>query len=112
LTDEDFDNDILEAVRRRMPEIDVVRVQDVGLGSAGDARILEWAAEQDRILLTHDRSTMQRHVDARLAAGLRVGGVCVVKQIGPLGRRIEDLLLLIQSLVERDWEYPIWHVPI
>jgi hypothetical protein len=112
LTDEDFDSDILDALRRRMPEIDMVRVQDVGLGSANDAVILEWAAQQDRILLTHDRSTMQRHVDARLAAGLPVGGVCVVKQTGSLGRRIEDLLLLIQCLVDEDWEYPIWHVPI
>jgi hypothetical protein len=38
--DEDFDNDILRALRRRLPEIDVVRIQDVGLGGADDPAIL------------------------------------------------------------------------
>ena len=32
LTDEDFDNRILRGLIRRLPELDVVRVQDVGLG--------------------------------------------------------------------------------
>jgi hypothetical protein len=32
LVDEDFDNDILRGVLRRKPNLDIVRVQDVGLG--------------------------------------------------------------------------------
>ena len=31
----------------------IVRVQDVGLSGADDLTILQWAAEQGRILLTH-----------------------------------------------------------
>ncbi len=56
--DEDFDDDILRALSRRLPDVDLVRVQDAGLRSAADAEILEWAAHAGRVLLTHDVSTM------------------------------------------------------
>jgi hypothetical protein len=52
LTDEDFDNDILRGVVRRLPELDAVRVQDVGLIEEPDPAILEWAAAQERIVFT------------------------------------------------------------
>ena len=58
LADENFNNDLLRALLRRQPEIDIVRVQDVGLSGANDASVLAWAAQQDRVLLTHDMSTV------------------------------------------------------
>jgi predicted nuclease of predicted toxin-antitoxin system len=61
LADENFNNDILRALRRRRPGIDMVRVQDAGLTGADDEAILAWAAEQDRVLLTHDVSTITAH---------------------------------------------------
>lgn len=42
----------------RLPSLDVVRVQDVGLIETDDPIILEWAAKDRRILLTHDASTV------------------------------------------------------
>ena len=39
--DENFDNDIVRGLLRRRPDIDVVRVQDVGLSGASDPIILE-----------------------------------------------------------------------
>ena len=51
--DENFNNDIVRGVRRRLPAIDIVRVQDAGLLSADDPSILEWAALSGRVLLTH-----------------------------------------------------------
>ncbi len=59
LIDEDFDNDILRGVLRKKPDLDIVRVQDVGLSGASDPVVLEWAAQQGRILFTHDVSTMK-----------------------------------------------------
>jgi hypothetical protein len=57
LVDEDFDNDILRGVLRKLPALDIVRVQDVGLGGQKDPVVLAWAADEDRLLLTHDVST-------------------------------------------------------
>jgi predicted nuclease of predicted toxin-antitoxin system len=39
---------------RRQPDIDIIRVQDVGLSGEDDPIVLEWAAQEGRILLTHD----------------------------------------------------------
>ena len=58
VSDENFDGDILRGLYRRRPDLDVVRVQDVGLNATSDPDILEWAAVEGRILLTHDRDTM------------------------------------------------------
>ncbi len=54
LADENFNNAILRGLLRRKPDIDIVRVQDVGLSGASDPEILAWAAREDRLVLTHD----------------------------------------------------------
>ena len=60
VADENFNNDILRGVWRRNPSVDIVRVQDIGLSGADDATVLEWAAQQNRIVLTHDVTTSAR----------------------------------------------------
>jgi hypothetical protein len=45
LADENFNNNIVRGVRLREPDIDFVRVQDVGLSGADDPSVLEWVAE-------------------------------------------------------------------
>ncbi len=54
LADENFDNTIIRGLLRRQADIDIVRVQDVGLSGKDDPAVLEWAAQELRILLTHD----------------------------------------------------------
>ena len=44
LTDENFNGNILRGLMRRLPELDIVRVQDVGLKNTDDPVVLEWAA--------------------------------------------------------------------
>ena len=41
-----------------MADVDIVRVQDVGLAGSPDPAILAWAASEGRVLLTHDRETV------------------------------------------------------
>jgi predicted nuclease of predicted toxin-antitoxin system len=58
LADENLNKDIVRGLLRRKPDLDIVRVQDVGLSGVDDASLLAWAAAQDRMLITHDVSTM------------------------------------------------------
>ncbi len=44
LADEDFNRRILRGLRRRLPLLDIVRAQDVGLITRPDTKVLEWAA--------------------------------------------------------------------
>ena len=50
VADENFNNDIVRGLLRRKPDLNIVRVQDVGLRGAEDPIILEWAANEGRLL--------------------------------------------------------------
>ncbi len=95
LTDEDFDNRILRGLLRYRSSLDLVRVQDVGLSGATDPQILHWAAQENRILLTHDFRTMPHHVAQAMPAGFALAGVIVVPQSLAIGEAIQDILLLV-----------------
>lgn len=49
--DENFNNNIVRGLLRRNPDLNIVRIQDVGLSGADDPTILEWAAQEGRVLL-------------------------------------------------------------
>ena len=55
--DENFNNDIVRGLLRRKPDLDIVRLQDVDLSGADDPTVLGWAAQENRVLLTHDVTT-------------------------------------------------------
>jgi len=74
LADENFNGKILRGVRRELPDADIVRVQDTAIYQAPDPQVLEWAAQQGRILLTHDIETMVGYANQRIAAGLLMPG--------------------------------------
>ncbi len=59
--DENFNNDIVRGLLRRNPYVDIVRIQDVGLSGADDPTVLEWTAEEGRVLLTHDVTTITQY---------------------------------------------------
>lgn len=52
--DENFDGRIARGLQRRLPDIDLVRVQDTPLAGADDDAVLDWAARENRLVLTHD----------------------------------------------------------
>ena len=61
VADENFNRDIVRGLLRRLPGIDVVRVQEVGLGGEDDPMVLAWAASEGRLVLTHDKATIGAH---------------------------------------------------
>jgi hypothetical protein len=73
--DENFNNDIVRGLLRRKPDLDIVRIQDVGLSGADDPTILEWAAQDGRVLLTHDASTITHYAYERVRAGKSICAV-------------------------------------
>ncbi len=106
--DENFNNDILRGLLRRNPEVDVVRVQDVGLSGADDPTVLAWAAAESRVLLTHDVATMTRYAYERAARGEPMPGVFEVVRTVP----VDDLLLLVEGSLEGEWEGQVRYLPL
>jgi len=60
LADENFNHQIVRGILRQNSQIDVVRVQDVGLSGVDDPAVLAWAAQEGRIVLTHDVAKLLR----------------------------------------------------
>jgi hypothetical protein len=110
--DENFNNDIVRGLLRRRSDLDIVRLQDVGLSGAGDPSVLEWAAQEGRVLLTHDVSTITRYAYDRARAGKRMPGVFEVSRDLPIGAAIEDILLLAECSLEAEWEGQVRYLPL
>ena len=110
--DENFNNNIVRGILRRRRDADLVRVQDVGLSGADDPTVLEWAAEQGRVVVSHDVSTLRKHAYQRVAAGLRMPGLFEVPNTLSLGRAIDDLLLIIECSLEGEWEGQVRYLPL
>src|ERR1051325_1666186 len=96
--DENFDGRILEGLRARIPDLDIVRVQDTEKVQSSDDNLLVWLADEGRILLTHDVRTMPHFVFERVRAGLPVPGViAVLKDDASIGALIDDLEVTIRD---------------
>lgn len=96
LADENFNNDIVRGLLRRKHDLDIVRVQDIGLSGADDPTVLEWAAQYGRVLLTHNVSTITQYAYERVQAGQPMPGVFEVSRSVPISTAIEEILLLAE----------------
>jgi len=92
--------------------VDIVRVQDIHLGGADDPTILEWAAQNQRVLLTHDVTTMTRFAYDRVKEGKPMPGVFEVSRKVPLAVAIDDILLLAECSEPGEWEGQVRHLPL
>ena len=79
-TDEDFNGNVVTGIRHSYPQIDLLRIQEVGLSGHEDPDVLAWAADQGRIVLTNDRRTMPAFATERIAAGLSMPGLFVLRK--------------------------------
>jgi hypothetical protein len=112
LADENFNQRIVRGLIRRSPELDVLAVQEVGLSGAADAEVLEWAANELRIVVTHDVSTMSRDAVRRVEAGLFMPGVIECPRSVLIGAAIEDLVLIAECSLDGEWRDTILYLPL
>ena len=50
LADQNFDQDIVRGLLRRVEDLDLVTAYEAGLSEALDPELLEWSAAQDRAI--------------------------------------------------------------
>ncbi|MEL6397686.1 MAG: DUF5615 family PIN-like protein [Cyanobacteria bacterium J06626_4] len=112
LADENFNNQIVRGVLRQRPEIDMVRVQDIGLSGGDDPAVLAWAAQENRIVLTHDVATMITFAYERIQAGLAMPGLFEVSRRVPIGLAIEEIILIAECSLEGEWEGQVRFLPL
>ena len=111
LSDENFNGDIVRGLLLHRPELNLLRVQDVGLLEADDPTILEWAATNNRILLTHDRATMPDFAYARVASGRPMPGVFVIHDRMAVRQAIDELIMVEICSEQAEWAGLVVYLP-
>ena len=112
LADENFNNDIVRGLLRREPSIDIIRAQDTELVGVDDPTLLAWAAQQERIILTHDVKTMTHYAYERIRVSQNMPGVFEVGRLAPIGQIIDDLLILAECSGAGEWEGQVRYLPL
>lgn len=112
LADENFNRAILVGVQRRAEHIDVVRVQDIGLRAADDPVVLQWAADEGRVLVTHDIKTIPDFAHERVSAGLPMPGVLIVRSVLPIAVVIDELVIVEAASEPADWQDGVYYLPL
>jgi len=113
LADENFEDQFLQGIRAEVPALDIKRVQEVNLAGADDPLILACAAEDGRLLLTHDAATMPKYTYVRVDQGLSMPGVVVIrlKTQTTLRAIVNDVALLAQCSRDGEWEGQVLYLP-
>jgi hypothetical protein len=97
---------------RRRSDLDLVRVQDVGLMQTPDPEILAWAAGQRRVLLSHDVSSVPPAAYERVENGMEMPGVFIVPDRMPIGQAIDEILFLSSEVEADEWKNQVLFLPV
>jgi hypothetical protein len=109
--DADFNQIIVTAVVRRLPEIDFKTATAAGLASLNDPEVLALAARDGRVLVSHDQTTMPKHFDVFVRSTQSPGLIIVPQRLAV--REVADELILIWTASElAEWRNRITYLPI
>ena len=112
LTDEDIHGDIIAGLCRRQPGLDLVRVEHVGLRHTPDAVILEWAAQHGRVVVSVDKKMLAVHAWERVARGLPMPGVAILRTLLSIGQAINELELVAVAGTPGDLQDQVIYRPL
>ena len=112
LADENLNGDILRGLFLRRSTLDLVRVQDTPLVGAPDPAVLAWSAENNRVILTHDRATMPAYALERMSHAESMPGLLVINDRYPVGEAIQEILLLDECTDHKDWLNLVVYLPV
>ena len=112
LADENFNGAIVAGLGRTVDRLDLVRVQDVGLRTLDDPTILDWAASEGRVLLTHDMRTIPDFAHSRVAQGLPMPGAFIVRLALPVGMAVHELATIMGASEPPEWVDRVVYLPV
>jgi predicted nuclease of predicted toxin-antitoxin system len=112
VSDADVPGAIVRGLRRHQPDLDIVRVQEVGLRTADDSVLLAWAATEGRILVTRDRQTMIGTAYQRVTDGQPMPRLIVVHEdLGP-GPAVEQIRMVAVCCTDEEMKDRVVFLPL
>jgi len=108
------DNDLRKAIVRgavrREPRVNLRSAQAARLDGVPDPEVLAFAADEGRILVSHDFQTMPKHF-RQFTQRRRSPGALLVGQDLPVGEAIETLLPIWEASEADEWVNRLCLVP-
>lgn len=111
-TDADVHGAIVRGVRRHAPGIDLIHSLDVLPEGTADPDVLAWAAAENRVLITNDRTTMIAFANRRVAAAEPLPGWIVASKKQPIGSAIDDILIIADCMSEDEIRDQVVFLPL
>jgi len=109
--DNDLHEDILRAVKRLQPAIDFQRAPELNLHTGiKDPDVLRLCAEQNRLLVTHDRHTIPGHF-AEFIKNQDSPGIFIVSRRLSIGKSAEWLVLFWEASDAEELQNQIIDIP-
>jgi len=112
LADASLRGAIVRGCRRREPTMDFLSAHEAQPAGVPDPDVLALAAEQARILVSHDYRTMPRHFADFLQAHGSSPGLIFVPQYLPIGEAVEELVLIWGASEPEEWKDRMSQVPL
>ncbi len=112
LADHDLNDHIVEGVHRLEPALEILRSRELGLADWHDPQVLEYAAREGLVVVSHDSNTMTAAANHRLSEGLPLIGLCIASQSLPIRQVIESLVLIWSASELEDWRDQIIFLPL
>lgn len=109
--DADLNQAIVTGVLRREPTVDFQTAFAAELEGVKDSGVLAIAAQQGRILVSHDRKTMPSEF-ATFITSNQSSGVIIVSRKLPIEVVIEELLLIWAASSAEEWVDRIAKLPL
>jgi hypothetical protein len=109
--DADLNEGIVTGLLRREPGIDFQTAVAAGLRGFSDQQVLELAAAQGRVVVSHDRKTMPPHF-AEFIQRKSSPGLIILSQKTDLLAAIEDLLLIWVASEAEEWTDRLCTIPL
>jgi hypothetical protein len=112
LADHDLNEHLIDGVLRRETAIEFIRARDVAMDDRSDPEVLEYAAGQGLLVVSHDVNTMPGHAFVRVAAGQPMAGLLMAQQTHPIGPIIDSLILIWSASEAEEWRDQVRFLPI
>ena len=109
--DADLNQIILLATIRREPAIDFQTAVTADLSGVTDPEVLEMAAKEGRVLITHDCKTMPKYF-AEYVTQATSPGLIVIPQSISISTAVDDLILVWSASEAEEWVNRIAFLPL
>ena len=112
LADNDLKDAIVLGVLRNEPAVEFIRLRDLGLETSTDSAVLEYAAREKWIVVSHDVNSITAAAYDRLAQGAAMSGLILAHQVDSVSVAIDSLILIWSASEAEEWEGQVLFLPL